>query len=56
MDEWLRCTIFTPMMVLSNYPYHYDNHREHIGDSTRAEIEYAICHGKKLRYYSKDQL
>lgn len=28
----------------------------YIGDSTRAEIEYASSHGKKVRYYSKEQL
>lgn len=26
----------------------------YIGESTRAEIEYASSHGKKVRYYSKD--
>jgi hypothetical protein len=28
----------------------------YIGDSTRAEIDYANQHDKKVRYYSKDQL
>lgn len=28
----------------------------YIGDSARAEIDYASCHGKRVRYYSKDQL